>query len=231
MRLVLLDVDMTLISAAGAGIASLEGAVLELFGVERAFEGVEFAGRTDNMIVESALTAKGIEASGGNLSRVRTEYIRRLSRTLSGGWPVHVLDGVPALLELLSQRKDACFGLVTGNWKEGAFLKLAACGIDGCFRFGAFAECGRTRNELIPHALSGAESFCGCTFDPGDVWVVGDTPHDVASGKAWGLRTMAVATGPYGVGDLEAAGADATVPDLSDTDLVAGILLGRQGRP
>lgn len=231
MRLVLLDVDMTLISARGAGIASLDGAVHELFGLERAFEGVEFAGCTDRMIVESGLTANGIEATGENLSRVRSAYIRRLSKTLSEGWPAHALAGVPALLELLSERNDACYGLVTGNWKEGAFLKLAACGIDGYFRFGAFAESGRTRSELIPHALGRAGRFCGGTFDPDEVWVVGDTPHDVSCGKAWGLRTMAVATGPYGTGDLEATGADAVMQDLSDTDLVMEILLGRRGRP
>lgn len=226
MKLILLDVDMTLISARGAGVASLDGAMSDLFGIEHGFEGIEFAGRTDRLIVEDGLSANGLPPSDEMVSRVREAYIRNLAGRLSAGWPATVLDGVNELLDMLSQRDDACFGLLTGNWKEGAFLKLAACGIDRYFRFGAFAECGRMRTELIPHALGMAEALCGRRADPSGTWIVGDTPHDVACGRDWNLRTLAVATGPYTAGVLAQCGADAVLENLSSTETVERIIFG-----
>ncbi len=226
MKLILLDVDMTLISTRGAGIASLNAAMHELYGLERGFEGIEFAGRTDWMITEDGLAANGLQATGERVSAVRGAYIRNLARNLSEGWPAAPLPGVTGLLDLLEGRDDACFGLLTGNWKEGAFLKLAACGIDRCFSFGAFAECGRRRGELVPLAVGLAERMAGESFQKNDVWVVGDTPHDVACGIEWGFRTLAVATGPYGEVALEASGAEVVMRDLADTALVGRILLG-----
>ncbi|MDM7993225.1 MAG: HAD hydrolase-like protein [Candidatus Fermentibacter sp.] len=226
MKLILLDVDMTLISARGAGMASLDAAMSDLFGIERGFEGVEFAGRTDRLIVEDGLSANGLAPSDDMVSRVREAYIRNLAGRLSAGWPASVLGGVNELLDLLTRREDACFGLLTGNWKEGAFLKLAACGIDRYFRFGAFAECGRMRRELIPHALGMAEAVCGRRPSPADTWIVGDTPHDVSCGRDWNLRTLGVATGPYGVETLAECGADAVLPDLSSTETVERIIFG-----
>jgi phosphoglycolate phosphatase-like HAD superfamily hydrolase len=211
---------MTLISTRGAGMASLDAALKELYDLENGFVGVEFAGRTDRMIIEDGLARNGLDSGDGSILSVRSVYIRCLSRVLSGGWPAKVLDGVSDLLDLLSGRTDVIFGLLTGNWKEGAFLKLAACGVDGYFRFGAFAESGRRRSDLVPHALDTAGRMRGSAFDRDDVWVIGDTPHDVACGRDWGLKTLAVATGPYGVKDLEASGASLVLPDLSDTQLL-----------
>lgn len=226
MKLVLMDVDMTLVSTLGAGIRSLEEAIERRHGVGSSIRGVEFAGRTDRVIFEDCLAGAGLDSSEASVLELRSAYVARLAENLSSGWPASPLPGVVPLLEVLGGRPQACFGLLTGNWREGAWLKLAASGIDRFFRFGAFAEQGRERHELASAALSMARLHSGAFFAPEDVWVVGDTPHDVSCGLRCGFRTLAVATGPYPAGALEGAGADCVLPDLSDTDEVLSILLG-----
>lgn len=226
MKLVLMDVDMTLVSTLGAGISSLEQAIERRHGVAGPLREVEFAGRTDRVIFEDCLARAGLDSSEESVMALRSTYVARLAGNLSSGWPASPLPGVVPLLERLRGRPEACIGLLTGNWREGAWLKLAASGIDRFFGFGSFAENGRERHELVPAALSLARTRSGCSFLPGDVWVVGDTPHDVSCGMRYGFRTLAVATGPYTTGALEGTGADVVLPDLSSTDEVLSILLG-----
>ncbi len=226
LKLILLDVDMTLLSTRGAGVASLEAAMQDVFGRSGAFSGVEFAGRTDRLICEDGLSRAGLDDGPANMARLRGAYVRRLAMVLSGGWPAMPLPGVRSLLDELSARSDALFGLLTGNWTEGAWLKLAACGLDGYFTFGAFAECGRTRTELVPEALRRAEALSGRRFHPGDTWVVGDTPHDISCALDWGLRSIAVATGPYDQPALSRSGAEAVLPTLEETSAIMGMIFG-----
>lgn len=226
MKLVLFDVDMTLISSAGAGARALDAAMVELYGIAEAFRGVEFAGRTDRLITEDGLRRGGVEPTPGAVSGMRCAYLRHLARELSSdGCAAEALPGVPELLSSLEER-GAAIGLLTGNWKEGAFLKLAACGLDGRFLFGGFADDGRERTDLVPRAVEGARLLTGVTFAPTDTWVVGDTPHDVSCGRAWGFETLAVATGPYDAERLAASGASGVVPDLKDTAYISGLVTG-----
>jgi len=225
MKLFLFDVDLTLIRTGGAGIRALDAAIADLFGIEHAFRGVEFAGRTDRAITEDGLTRAGLDASEESLLRVRSAYIRHLSVELaSPGCTVHRLPGSKEILETLAGEPEFLCGLVTGNWKEGAFLKLAACGLDAFFRYGAFAENGRDRRMLVRDDMDLAARWSGSIFDPRNVWVVGDTPHDIDCGRAWGTNTLGVATGPYGSDALKEAGATAVLGDLADTGAVMGIL-------
>lgn len=224
MKLILFDVDMTLISSAGAGARALDAAMGELYGIEAAFRGVEFAGRTDRLITEEGLRRGGVEPTPGAVSGMRSAYLRHLARELASvRCTAAVLPGVPDLLESLDDR-GAAIGLLTGNWKEGAFLKLAACGLDGRFMFGGFADDGRERAELVPNAVEGARLLTGKTFAPSDTWVVGDTPYDVSCGRFWGFETLAVATGPYDEEELAASGASGVVPDLTDTASISGLM-------
>ncbi len=219
---------MTLISSAGAGARALDAAMLEVHGVEAAFRGVEFAGRTDRLITEDGLRRGGVEPTPGSVGEIRSAYLRHLSRELaSGSCSAGVLPGVPDLLASLEDR-GVLIGLLTGNWKEGAFLKLAACGLDRRFMFGGFADDGRERSDLVPSAVCGARLLSGASFAPEDTWVVGDTPYDVACGRAWGFETLAVATGPYDEEGLAASGASHVVPDLADTGQISDLIAGKR---
>lgn len=227
MKLVLFDVDLTLIRTGGAGIRALNAAVAALHGTENAFEGIEFAGRTDRAITEDGLCRAGLGSSEGSLFKVRAAYLNYLSIELaSPACSVSALPGSKEILTRLSGDPGFLCGLVTGNWKEGAFLKLAACGLDGFFRFGAFAEDGRDRSMLVKAAIEKATCRARRRFEPQDIWVAGDTPHDIACGRAWGTRTLGVATGPCDPEGLNAAGATAVVKDLADTEAVMRVLEG-----
>lgn len=231
MELILFDVDLTLLASGGAGVRALDSAMRDIYGVRDAFAGVEFAGRTDRVISEEGLRRNGIEPLPDAVTGLRSAYVRRLAGELTApGCTARALDGVKSLLDALSARPDVASGLLTGNWMEGAFLKLAACGLDRYFAFGGFAEDGYQRAELVPAALSEAERFTGSSFTPERTWIVGDTPHDVACGRAWGVRTLGVATGPYDRASLEQSGATAVLDDLGDTGAALGTLLGHGGR-
>jgi phosphoglycolate phosphatase len=228
MKLVLFDVDLTLIRTGGAGIRALNAAVAALHGTENAFEGIEFAGRTDRAIIEDGLSRARLDSSEESLFRVRAAYLTRLSIELaSPACTVSALPGSKEVLTRLSGDPGFLCGLVTGNWKEGAFLKLAACGLDGFFRFGAFAEDGRDRSLLVKAAMGKATCLARRRFELQDIWVAGDTPHDIACGRAWGTRTLGVATGPFDSERLHSAGATAVVKDLADTAAVIRILEGQ----
>jgi phosphoglycolate phosphatase len=231
LELILFDVDLTLLASGGAGVRALNSAMLDIYGLQDAFAGVEFAGRTDRVISEEGLRRSGIDPGPEAVSGLRSVYVRRLAGELaSPGCTARALTGAKRLLDALSTHPGAAAGLLTGNWKEGAFLKLAACGLDRYFTFGGFADDGYHRAELFPAALSKGERLKGRTFSPGRAWVVGDTPHDVACGRAWGARTLGVATGPYDRASLVQSGATAVVDDLGDTEAVLSALLGDQGR-
>ena len=131
------------------------------------------------------------------------------------------LPGVHDLLNTLHPCEGVCTGLLTGNFEPTGCIKLTACGIDPS-RFALRVwgdECTRrphTRDELPEIALRRYAQTRGQPIDPGAVWIIGDTPHDVNCARANGCRSLAVATGKYDVATLAAAGADAVAADLSD---------------
>lgn len=226
MTLVLFDVDMTLLDSGGAGSCAMEDAMDACGGGRGAFAMVEFAGRTDRLILLDALACV-TAPSPPDLQLLREEYLRCLARNLSApDSGAGALPGAAELLERLGREDDVVSGILTGNWREGAWLKLASCGLDRYFRFGAFAEDGPQREDLVPVALRRAAAYAGREPD-GARWVVGDTPHDIACGRAHGLSTLGVATGPYDEATLSHSGASEVVSGLSDTGRLLSILLGR----
>ena len=114
-------------------------------------------------------------------------------------------------------RGDIALGLLTGNLRRGAEVKLGSRNLWRYFPFGAFADDCEDRNRLGPHALRRARTHHGVEFAPADMWVIGDTPHDVVCARAFGARALAVATGRHSADELRAAGPDAVFPDFSDT--------------
>ncbi|MCI0459870.1 MAG: haloacid dehalogenase-like hydrolase [Gemmataceae bacterium] len=223
MHILLFDIDGTLLTSAGAGKAAIEGALAGEFGV--AMRGhVSYSGRTDRAIGRDLFRLHDLEDSAANWQRLVAGYLRRLPATLATH-PGQVLPGVAALLGQLSRRGEVALGLLTGNIREGARLKLAHYGLFGHFAFGGFGDLHFDRDEVAREALAEAQRHLNGKIHPQRIWVIGDTPLDVRCARALGARAVAVATGWHTREELEAAGPDLLLPDLSE----ASPLLDRLG--
>ncbi len=214
--LLLWDIDGTLISSGGAGLSALEHALSDVFGVNGSLEDIDFAGRTDRWIVRQVFEKYALPATEENFTRYLDGYIAALPRQLTNPG-ARVLPGVREVLAAVAARPGVAQGLLTGNLVRGARAKLTHHGLWDYFPFGAFADDGELRNDLGPHALRRAREHHGVAFAPDDVWIIGDTPHDIACGKIIGARTLAVTTGYYSAAELAAHAPDAVLPDLADS--------------
>jgi phosphoglycolate phosphatase len=217
-RLLLFDVDATLILTGGAGARAMTQAFEELFGVSAAFAGIPMAGRTDPAIFVDALHRVGRRLEPGALERFRETYCRRLRVEIDKPAPGKVLmPGIRPLLDALSQRTDVFVALLTGNFAEGARIKLEHFDLWRYFACGAFGDDHAERAALVPIARTRAGGQGAGQVCDDRVFVVGDTPLDVACALASGVRAVAVATGSYDMDALAASGAHVVFPDLSDT--------------
>ncbi len=224
MKLLLFDIDGTLVLSGGAGARAMTRAFEEIFGgpgvdAEKRLAGVPMAGRTDTWIVGEMARITGAEPNAETLRRFHARYIEHLKREIHEPGPRKgVLPGVRPLLDVLASRDDAHLALLTGNFAMGAEIKLQYFDLWQYFACGAFAEDASDRNALFGHALSRVVGLGGPRFDPSQVVVIGDTPLDIAVAKAGGGRSVAVATGSYTRAALEESGPDAALDDLSDLD-------------
>lgn len=222
-RLLLWDIDSTLITSAGAGDKALKSAVEERFGAKDDLHGIEIAGRTDRHIAASILRKYGIEPNDDAVSEFLDIYLRRLGEllpTLNG----RVLPGVKELLDRLKPNPDRVLALLTGNLRRGGKLKLQRYGLWDYFEFGAFADDHHDRNELGAFARRRAHEKHGHDFDAAAIDVIGDTGHDIACGKIFGARTIAVATGSWTRAQLAEHQPDFLFDDLSDVEGVIAAL-------
>lgn len=243
-KLVLFDIDGTLLLTAGAGRRAITRALQDfLVGEGRATGSdhggttpnarlgqVRFDGKTDPQIVTELLIAVDDPAprDPARIDAVCRRYTELLQEELArapGG--VTVMPGVSPLLDALERETGALLGLLTGNLVRGAELKLAAAGLDPTrFRVGAFGSDSAHRPDLPPIAARRAEPVLGRVPSGAEVVIIGDTPADVACGAGIGARAVAVATGSYTVGELAACEPQAVFADLSDTDAVLTAILG-----
>ncbi len=230
--LVLFDVDGTLLLTGGAGVRAMTRAFEAVFGVPDAFQGIPMAGRTDQAILLEALARCGAERDGGRLEAFRNLYVAILGEEIQRPSPGRrMMPGVHPLLEALAARREVVVGLVTGNYADAARVKLAHFDLARYFPWGAFGDDAPERDALVPIALARAAAAGVSVPPPHRIFVVGDTPSDVACAHAAGVRALAVATGPYDPAALRASGADEVFQDLADTAAVLDALgLGR-GRP
>src|SRR5689334_19401380 len=195
-RLLLFDIDGTLINSGGAGIEALKRALKERFGIVDDLEDIEIAGMTDSGIIVSILNKHKIPASAENVAAFLDSYVHFLSSELPRR-KGKLLPGVLELLEKLKTRKHVVLALLTGNVSRGAQLKLGHYGVWHFFEFGAFADDHHDRNQLGPFARARAKEKHRREFSPDEIDVIGDTPRDIACGKALGARAIAVATGSW----------------------------------
>lgn len=221
-RVLLFDIDNTLLWSGGAGTQAMNRAFYDMFGIEDGFARVEFSGRTDRYIFAEALRQHGIRGDEPALLReFRERYCALLPQALREKQG-RLMPGFPHLLEALAARPGVRLGLATGNFRESAYLKLRHYGLDRFFPDGAFGEESENRDDIVRLAL--ARLADGAS--PSDVLVIGDTPHDVASALANGVVAVAVATGRHSLEELRQAGAHILFPDFSDWQEAARTLLG-----
>jgi phosphoglycolate phosphatase len=229
-RLVLFDIDGTLLLTAGAGRRAITAALSDLIGTDMtAFETVRFDGKTDPQIVRELLHAAGHPdpANADRIAAVCERYADLLEAELQQpSTRVTVMPGVHELLDRLEQESSAMLGLLTGNVVRGAALKLRAGGIDpDRFAVGAYGSDSADRPALPPIAASRAAPRFGRMPHGHEVVIIGDTPADVACGAGIGARALAVATGGYTVDQLTACSPHAAFADLRDTDAVMRAIL------
>jgi phosphoglycolate phosphatase len=222
MRVLLFDIDGTLIRSGGAGKAAMEAGLQSAFGVPEVRHRVPFSGRTDPGIARELLQVHGIEPTTAHVNCLRDAYLAHLPDALRR-IPGTVLPGIEAALR--RERQGAVIGLLTGNIRAGAQIKLRHYGLWDYFPFGGFADDLTDRDDVARRALVEAEAHVGRPVDPADVWVIGDTPLDVQCARAIGAKAVVVATGWHPHEELVACGPDHLLPDFTH----AGELLTKWG--
>ncbi len=221
-RILLFDIDNTLLWSGGAGVFAMENTFRELYGIDDGLAKVELAGRTDRYIFAEALRQNRIEGDrDAHLTEFANRYIAFLPAALQEK-KGRLMPGFPQLLERLSQRPHLRLGLATGNFSQGAHLKLAYYGIDHFFVGGGFGEESEDRAEVVRLAIQRWADGAS----PRDVLIIGDTPHDVSSALANGATAIAVATGRHSAQELRDCGAQLTFEDFADWEGAATLLAG-----
>lgn len=220
MALILFDIDGTLLWSAGAGGDAFVAAASEVVGRELSRENVPFAGGLDPALFRDLLLAHDVRPTDELERRFRERYRAHLAACLEAG-KARALPGAAELVAALDEFADIALGLLTGNYPDTAEMKLRAVGIDPeRFAVRAFGDDAPTRRGLPAVAMRRWEDRELRPVEPGEVVLIGDTPQDIDCARHAGCRSLAVATGPYEVAELLAAGADLAVEDLSGTRAV-----------
>jgi len=224
-RLVLFDIDGTLLWGGPAKVA-FETAMIETYGTVGDVSRVSFAGKTDPQIARELLGGAGLAARAidEGFPELWARYLGYLGEGLTRT-PMEVLAGVHELLDALALAGDVALGLVTGNIAGGAELKLGSAGLWERFAVGGFGSDHEERDHLPAIALERARAHWKAVLSARDAVIVGDTPRDVACGRAAGILTLAVATGRFSAEELRRAGADHVVDDLSATQALVELLI------
>lgn len=231
-RLVLWDVDGTLVRVGAVGREAFDVAVARVFGREVVGHGVAMAGKTDPQICREILTATELaveEEVTGHLATVlehlESELASSAERIRAEG---RVLPGVEEVLSRLHDDPAILQSVLTGNTAANAAVKLSSFGLHRFLDLdiGAFGSDHHDRRELVPIAIGKARQLRGRSFSQEEVWVVGDTANDFACARAGGAHCVLVATGSSPVEELRGLGADAVFDDLSDVDRVVELLTG-----
>ncbi|HBZ96899.1 MAG: haloacid dehalogenase [Phycisphaerae bacterium] len=226
--LVLLDIDGTLLASEGTGARGIVQAGSELFGESFSLDGIPLGGRLDPLIFGEAMEAIGRTDHREHHDAFRKRYLEVFAELIEIGHDMRILPGVSELLGRMHAHPEITMALVTGNYRESAHMKLAAAGIDPeLFVGGAFGDEGDIRDDLPPLAIERFRAARGRA--PRDVVLLGDTVHDVTSGRAAGCRVLAVCTGSHAPERLHASKPELVLDDLSDVEAVMAWILSKTG--
>lgn len=216
MKLLLFDIDGTLLLSGGVGMVALKRACSEVFGRDMTDCPIHPHGKTDPAIVRELVLMAGAEGPiEPRLGEVYQKYLVFLEAALASGNDFKVLKGVRSALQRFSQHPEVVLGLATGNLEEGARLKLDKAKLRRYFSFGGFGSDSENRTEIIQTGIRRAERFLqGQTASR--LVLIGDTPLDIQHGRQAGAETVGVATGIYLAEDLAACGADLVLSSLEE---------------
>lgn len=230
-RLVLFDIDGTLLSAGRISARVFGEALLEAFGTTGAAASFDYSGKTDPQIVRELMKGAGFSDHEIEARRpgALEDYRKRLAASIRPG-DVAPKPGVAPLLDALERTPEVTLALLTGNLEPTARLKLAPVDANRYFTFGAFGSDHEDRYQLPRVAQERARDAVGVAFEGRDIVIVGDSIHDVLCGRELGVRAVAVATGRTSAERLAEAGPDALLTDFSDTAAAVSAILGDDGR-
>jgi phosphoglycolate phosphatase len=215
-RILLFDIDGTLVSTGGAGAVAWKQAFEELYGIPADIGQYTDAGMTDPDVgaktFEAVLHRKPSPHELAQLVQRRLEHLPEAVEQSKG---YRVLPGVPERLKQLSRAGHA-LGLITGNGDGAAHIKLQRAGLNRWFTYGAYASAGVDRPEIVRQAVRRGEAMLGCDVPNTEIYVIGDTPLDIQAAHAVDCTAIAVATGKYDRAALEEAGADHVLETLEE---------------
>ncbi|MDO5754576.1 HAD family hydrolase [Arthrobacter sp.] len=215
-RAVLFDVDETLVHTGGSGARSWAWAFDQLHGVAADIGEHSSAGETDPQVGKATFRAAlGREPSHEEMSRLYAKYLWHLSEDIWTGEGYKVLEGATDLLGRLADA-GVILGMISGAMEGAARMKMEPGRLNRYFVFGAYGSDSPDRTEVTRLAIAKASRLHGRDLAPGEVFVVGDTPHDVDSALAAGATAVGVATGHYGIDELRAAKADHVMQSLAE---------------
>jgi phosphoglycolate phosphatase-like HAD superfamily hydrolase len=224
MKILLFDIDGTLIRTAGAGKRAMEAALSGAFGVTEIRDVVPYSGRTDPAIGLDLLRAHNLPDTSENLERLTHAYLDALPHALTEH-PGEILPNVVPLLETFKQRTDVMLGLLTGNVQRGAHAKLSHYRLWDYFPHGGgFGDGRENRNDVAHAAWKHAEAQLNRTIHPNSIWVIGDTPHDISCARHIGAKVLAVATGWDPLHALAPHAPDLAVETLADPRAMDALL-------
>jgi len=219
LKLLLFDIDGTLMLSGGAGRRAIDRAFFEIHGIRDAFGKIVPDGNTDPSIFREIFANHDLRVADDSSAfrEIVERYVNHLPAEIRDSGQAHLMPGAAALLNHLSMSDDVALGLLTGNFEATARIKLERFGLNEFFPFGAFGSDDGVRSRLVPVAVERAETHLGRKVSLGPhVVVIGDTPQDVECALVHGATAIGVAASRYSVADLEAAGAHHALPTLED---------------
>lgn len=224
-KILLFDIDGTLLLTGGAGRIAFEKAVEELFGFKNSWGNLIPDGKTDPMIIEEIMTPlKGSPLSQSEYDELCRRYHAHFEIEIARVEKFQIMPGIVELLDRLSGNPSFALGIATGNFKKAADMKLRRGSLEHYFTFGGFACDAADRRELTKIGYERGKTFCGENIASSNVVVIGDTIHDIRAGKSIGAKTVAVCTGSTLASTLQSLEPDYLFQDLRDTRAFLSIL-------
>jgi phosphoglycolate phosphatase-like HAD superfamily hydrolase len=225
-RLVLFDIDCTLVDAHGAGGRAILRSIKDVYGVEGELGDYSFHGRTDPGIIRDLAELWGVDGPvGPRLNDCIAHYVELLRGEIAAG-EVETLPGICELVTALAADRRALVGLLTGNVEQGARLKLEPTGLLPLFKLGAYGSDSAYRADLPAVAVARAEALSGRRYTGKDIVVIGDAPADVRCGASLGVTAVAVATGRHGLEELAVLQPDHLFADFADWRAAYDAIMG-----